>query len=811
MTTNHIIGIEIEGIGFSSEHSDPTLFTTGRVPASYDDPNNERILPVLQDDISNVGLVADMFVSELEGSRFTFSLNGHDAIAERLLYRQIQAPFSLRSSIGIGDTVIPMDGGSSEMEGDVIYIQEEAILLGTWQSGSETFTGSVRGYHGSGRSNHVQGALIFTKVPSWRYRKVNIKVWMPSKQSDGSYQQEWISLPSGYLADDPYTNEGGTSIILKVRDSVHAFKRCRVNKDPKTYQVDPLSDWVPSITRYNQNQTALEGGFGAVGTSSVWKQGEFGLGRDRVSAYKVDGAVIVANEGYVAFETAKLGSSFDGKPSESGSSTTVEDSDIKELFVVSRTLDEYALAEYGTEVSPTSLMPYPYHPLTIVGALLCSSSLTRATASKYDVLHGNLGADLGWLLTSDFTDHLDELIEATSHLEVDLMVLGYDDEDNQSGVSLYRKVISILRQYGFYLGTDEQGFITIRRLGVFDQTEFGGAPLLDLYDNQMRWRAASKTSLDAITARVGPDLWDDPVTVEVQTEGTSERASYLADVREHTLDYDTYFPSSAQTLAQTTLASQSVLRYWGLPTLEIRVPSPYMYADDRSYGIGAVVSLKGFDIESKWLINNGGERIRGDISDDIQFAGIITERETNITDMSVTLVVTLTNYRLGQAPRLRGPSAEIIDVDYRDAVITVPSASTFGESSTYNDLRYFTGSYEANGSTEVSFWTRGGQRIPTSEEGPASIESPYYDENEQLQNPLGLVGNKVQIKNLPLEVEEGHIMRLCGTRQGWTPYQEWNPLFPNMIDPQREWTFFADDEGEIELSDGSLEEADIYG
>lgn len=770
-----VLALSIEGVGTSAENPNGTLFTSEAV----DPPSGFwNVVPTLQESgINSVGDEVDPYTNKPRSSRFTFTSHASDAVAELFLYQQTEAPYVLEESIGAGTTAIrldPVPPTPEDLSFTSIFVGDEAIRLGGWNAGQQAYLSSTRGLFQTRAEPHSEGDRAFTRVPYWRYRKTTLHALL-----DGELHTLW----SGYLTDNARTTPDGLVVSLPAASIIEALKtislRPEVTEFSTSSTLDPTSTSYLRLERIPTTTTvALRGDLRPGTISDVFPLQDW-ADTLQLSAYVVDGAVVTTLEGTFWDELPLLGSSFQTELGDDESRKAIT-TPVHEVAVISPVVDAYVADRWGVSglsVAPTRILDYPYHPLSIVGSLLLSKRTNTSDAATYDCFGPKMAADMGWAFGPDIYDELTRMIEATSWMEVDHVVIGYE----RGPISVWERASSLMRQWGFLWGIREDGTLRIWRLQPFDVEELSNSRSRrsDPYDDVLGWSQGKSSALDSITATVGLALWDDPTTIRVQTEGTSRRTSDLANLRDHRIDYDSVSKGNTEFL-RSTLVNEAVLRYFAIPRLRIRIPDPLLYEESErpDYSIGSLLSLSDLPIESAWLISPDGKRVR-EIEDIVGFSGYIINRDIDTTDLTRVVEILLTNYRLNSVIRLRAPSAIIEDIG-GGGTFVIEDTEVFG---TYEEPTSF---FRVGDSIEV--WTQGGE-IVSFDLVITAIPEP---------NEIVLSGPDLASIGL------GHLLRLGPS----TAYENDADPYPG---ESRPFVFFADDDGLIDLPDSEQDGADIYG
>lgn len=657
---NVTAAISIEGIGLLDNVSgstrfayvcDRALFTdTGFTPARVADGALASIP-------GSISTKINPLLGSYELSAQSFDLVLDDAINTKLRQKAYLQIGSLASAVTSSQTTIPLN--ISGLDGTVIYVEDETILLGVFGGGQ--YTGCTRGYHDSNAAPHSANVNVYDQVPYWAGRLVKFETW---SDATCAWETRWI----GRLRDSRVSNDG-TTLTLQCAELLSGLKHAKVNRD------------APDIRRFGDvglSDSNLADILPFTGTATY---------QPRTRKISETTAPIVVKQGDVMALIPRAGSTLyfsqatvfaSGEPGRDG---TVEiKGKMVELLCVSKRADEV----FGN-VSFTSALPYPYHPVSIAAALLCSTDNALTDAAAYDVTTPAWSYNISqWLDIGSFT----ALIEETREVEIDQLYLGADGAENL--INIINDVL--LRPYGFVLAPTQSGILAVSRLRTLDAQSYcdalnrGLKPLSPARGGGIEWRDGLDAAVDVINAEVGKTPVANGIDVTINIQGNSRRQEFFGDTRVHTYDFRTierttvgnYGDSDSGDDTVNRLIANAIIANWQAPTIQITVPDSRLFS--MSYDLGVYYAITDGP-EDPWYTTNAGTRIKlpsVDEGETIQFVGMMVGRRYNVSTQNYTVDLLLLAYRTGRFTRLRAPSMEIVAADTGNQTVSSAVDSEFG-------------------------------------------------------------------------------------------------------------------------------------
>lgn len=594
-------------------------------------------------------------------SSMSFEISNIDEMAELFSSQAYPAATVAGAQIDPGDAVIELTVSTYQV-GQVFYMGSESmrVILAT---GTGTYQ-VVRGEYGTSAGTHAIGASVYTRVPQWRGRMIELY-----SKTGNTTQKRW----AGFVESIRWS-EDGTTIQVGARNLWTAALRTRVNR------ATPRSRSVEAVVRGNdgdelrpllRGQISIDAGQDPGWTQTyvrfndaliaVYRQG---IGPDNTISTLIDSRPLL---GSTLEEAAGLGV---------GARVT---GSARPLFVVSPVADaewedeaEYALAQRRGDMIftgyPSALghlfSVFSYHPLAIAVYLLVGARLTGSVDSvsyTYDD-SGYWSLFLRDIFTDEFVDSAIEMMQQDADLQVDHFILGW--EDNEVDVL---SVISqnLLRPFGYFFGVTAEGTPTIKRYRLptvvddFTDIEPLPSPWIGQVDMSL------ETAVEYVSATVGKLPWQDGVSIEVTARDGDANRTRLGDDGRWSLDYSSISVDKVVQVSEE-LIRLSVLGSFAHPRFRCRVNDPGV---SNGLGLGDLVRIESIPVYESYLVNPDGNRttplIFGDDSrqplSGEWLYGIITERAWNPERWTYDLTVLLTSYRTGLI-RLRGGSALVTSV-----------------------------------------------------------------------------------------------------------------------------------------------------
>lgn len=749
-------GFNIEGIGVDPNEPNSSIWMyrytqatpSGALVGSY--RGVQVTLP------RSVDTTVDPINGRHEVSSFTFELALVDEVATLFLRQQITPIGSLSASMNRDQTTVPL--GVDGFAGQVVYIGDETIRLGTW-SGTQ-YVDCDRGWHSSSPSLHTKNLNVYDEVPYWRNRLVALLTY-----TNGSWRVRW----RGYL-EDLTTGAEGTVLQIVCREFFAALTGAVLNRN-----APDLREYGELTFKYSEQYQRVE----TLGYTPYFS---------RVHKLSVTTRPLLCRVGDVPMLVPRVSNSvewFRARALRGRSFTSVSRGPVYELLAVDRAQDEIA------PFSATLDLPYPYHPVAIAYALLTSTdrSTPDVSGDRYDIFGPAWGADLlPWLDVASWL----EIIESTREVQIDQLYLGWNGQE-----PLLETIVSVLlRPYGFFVTINEEGLLGVQRLRTIDIGEWCEGTKRGLKilrpghgGTELVWEAALGSAVDEISAEIGRTPWQEPSRLLIKARENSRRLGQLSNSAIHTYDLRTvkgdgftnFGDSDGADLATNRLLNQAALAHYAAPRLRFSVPDSALQGI--TYDQGAYYSIA-LGPEDPWFVTRDGQRITLPSNDEgvsIQFVGMLVGRRFDIPTQSYELTLLLLAHRLARAVRWRAPNAVIGDSEHPTPEITIMTPSQFGN-------------------VEDEDWFRVGDEVVWS----------YYDGRPWAADPsvrsiTAISGNVIELDSAWSEdpLNGGDLVL---TLADSTVYD--NDAWVSCT--HRPWAYMADAEGVLDEL-GEEVEADVYG
>jgi hypothetical protein len=568
----------------------------------------------------------------------SFDIAASDLAAISLLHVQTRTRMGVDTAFSDSTTNLRVEGtGSTALAGTVVYIDDEAILVGS-HAGSGVYTGCTRAFWGTTATAHSLSVPVYTSISYTQFRRATM---FTVDHSTGVETVRW----RGFI-DQIETDETGKIITVQCLELWAAVSGAQVNKGAPRLKVEghvvTAEQWqMPTFLGNVVDPTASR--TVKAGPTLVWYQlgdtlvpGTYSTSPTQVSfdspsAYWLDAPAM-------EFDAQKSESDTYGIPAQTYADTAYE------VFVV-----EQRLAPI------TSDLDYPYHPVALAMAMLVSG--TSSTATGYDVL----GKEWGLAIPINLFDTagIATLIASSADVEIDRLLLGWDG----TPVDVMSTIINVLlRPYGFFPTITDTGLLSFARLEpvAIDVGSTSQSNPLTPIPARLSWHVAREGQFFQATADVGALPWRDPDKIVVQRDGSfrdASRRSLFSRSNQETYDLQTLAPESDTGSAVQTLISRVVSGKTAAPMVGVTVVDSLR--SGIAYDLGAVITLSAPDIKQAWWINASGQRVALS-SSDASFIGIIIGRTLDLPRMRYDLSLLLLNWSGGQLIRWRAPSAEVV-------------------------------------------------------------------------------------------------------------------------------------------------------
>jgi hypothetical protein len=627
-------GLVIEGLGIDLSYADGLCLSYGDPPdaslTTYDWRTLATSVPGAIDNRVSI------FTGELSTSDQTWEVAGTDLVRGLLLYTPGRTRNGLTVDITATTTTVQVAGpGNTGLANTVIWVRDEAILLGTHTSAGE-YTGCQRAWWSTRNTAHRAGDLVYRRQPYWTGRQATVI------EHDRGTATERVVF-RGFLADDPSTSEDGTRIQIRIVSALSAISQGSINRESPLIQIEGSV----TITRARDARPVLLGS--AQHTPRVARAGDATLTFVQAGSALVT-ADVSADRTRLFFLRPAItdlgGPNFEYEEGEGGAIRTIRWEDgAREVFVVRGDPADSSSRELGT---------LHRHPIALAYAFLRSGS---GDGSLWDAWGGawGLGAPAAWFDEAA----IEAAIVSTGGLQIDQLILGWDGRD----VRVVELAVDLLRSYGFYWALTEDGLISIGRvedLGIAEYAELLANPRPEPVYPRLSWRTDPDSVYREAIARIGDTPWDDPAEIVQQSrDGRGEDSIRIATQRPvRRLRYDLPWISRATPPAdvEALLLTRLLRGYYGTPIVGVRVPPAAV-----PYDLGARILLDTIDVQSAWWIDPETGQLT-DISDPTapELAGLIVRSRLDLSTGLYDLDLVLTQYRSQQVARWRAPSAEVV-------------------------------------------------------------------------------------------------------------------------------------------------------
>jgi hypothetical protein len=185
-----------------------------------------------------------------------------------------------------------------------------------------------------------------------------------------------------------------------------------------------------------------------------------------------------------------------------------------------------------------------------------------------------------------------------------------------------------LTPWGFYLGLDNNGQLTIHRIRTVDIEDYDTAT-----SNQI-----SPSSLEVFSYKTGRENTTDVIDCNLGGTGPAEGSRLLIKARDNasdragdlksessvSLNLETVAPSRFQ-YAIGQLTARALLQHFAIPRVRFKVAD---HLDDGlNYGLGEVAQIDTLNVEPAWIIDKLGDRVSDLSTNDRFFTGFLIGRK----------------------------------------------------------------------------------------------------------------------------------------------------------------------------------------
>lgn len=696
-TKRVLIGFQFEGVGLDTGKGGGLCVSWGRW-SPHPDSELEWV-EALADLPDSVSTEVNPYTGDWSTSAFNVSFSASDRLARLFLSDQRRAQAALTVAIGAG-TTSGISVGLTTLAGQVIWVDDEAILLGAHTSGG-TYIDCVRGFWGSTAVSHALGALVFTRIPHWQMRLVRL---VEHDVETGTERVRW----RGLVRD---INQERGIITVSCDEYLAALTRAEVNRSPRDLAQGAGLRW-----EVRPASVVLRGAAAVAAPSSVAQ----GAG-DALLYVEVDGYVSSIEQatlegGAPLFVDQWL---YGRRPEATGGEAF--DGSLWEVLVLPDALDGLVTA-------------YPHaHPLTAALALLTSSG--TSSNGDFDVLGVAWGLGLDVV---DITSWAAE-IERTPYLAIDHLVLGAGG----ASVNVLQVVQDVLlRPFGYFLAVTVEGLLSIARLGLptlAAQAAAGSGASVYPDGPLVLERALGEQALEVAAQVGGTPGTGDGRAVLLREPSTYTRRSQLGDARRLSYDLQAISPRRLSTVRRgggalvSALASLLSLGLDTVPRLRVRV-GDHTVTGTAAPDLGAWVTLSDLGpLQDAWLVDADGERV-SDVTGP-SWIGMVVGRSWDLSNHTYTLTLLLLGYRTGAYVRERAPAAVVFS--YNAGTLTIVTEDSVFGGDPYDATAFSVGD-------EVALYERDGRlasfdvRTVTSVSFNAITISSAFDTAPSAGRVLGL-------------------------------------------------------------------------
>ncbi len=636
-TKRALIGFQFEGVGLDTGKAGGLCLCWGTW-APHPDSELEWVdaLTELPDAVSTE---VNPYTGDWSTSAFNVSFSASDRLARLFLSDQRRAQAALAFGINSSTGVISI--GLTTLEGSVIWVDDEAILL-TSHSGLGVYT-CTRGFWGSTAVSHAGGALVFTRIPHWQMRLVRL---IEHDVETGTERTRW----RGLVRD--INQERGT-ITVSCDEYLAALTRAEVNRSPRDlaqgaglrWEVRPASVVLRGAAAVAAPSSVAQG----AGTATLYVEADGYVSSIEQATLEGGAPLFVDQWLYGRRPEASSGDSFDGS--------------LWEVLVLPDALDGLVTA-------------YPHaHPLTSALALLTSSG--TGSNGDFDVLGVAWGLGLDVVNLESWTKE----IERTPYIAIDHLTLGAGG----ASVNVLQVVQDVLlRPFGYFLAITVEGLLSIARLGLptlAAQAAAGTGASVYPDGPLVLERALGEQALEVAAQVGGTPGTGDGRAVLLREPSSYTRRSQLGDARRLSYDLQAISPRRLSTVRRgggalvSALASLLSLGLDTVPRLRVRI-ADHTVTGTAAPDLGAWVTISDLGpIQDAWLVDAAGERVN-DVTGP-SWIGMVVGRSWDLSNHTYTLTLLLLGYRVGAYVRERAPAAVVTSWNAGTLTATV-EASTFG-------------------------------------------------------------------------------------------------------------------------------------
>lgn len=663
---DRVIGVVFEGIGNDPSFSKGLAFYLGRV--DYNGGTFEGVaddyewLPGLISVPDSIRASVNPFTGEFESGGIAVSIALGDTAAVALQYQQGRTPLTLTTGLNTVQITLTIEdrtgsGAEAGLAGSVVWIGDEAILLGTY-SGGGTYADCERAYYSTIAAPHSVAdgdPFVYTANPYLLGRRATLVLY--NKATDT------ISERFYFLNQRPKSNDTGTALNLNLLDFGSLLLGASINQGHDPTMMQGVLQFLEGVSVTQKALTA-----------------DFSGGR---RIFKDQGTQI--NTWWEAADTINLASSEDQQntliangPRAWAGAPEVEVEEDREpfydethqLFVVRKSslaLSEDALS--STQYLGADI--YRHAWAIFIGFLRSGFS---DVVDGFDAWRGDWGA--GYPAAFFDIDDITAKIEANPEMQVDQLVLGSGGEE----YTIAKLIEILLVPYFAVLATKQDGRVIIGPFRPLNIADFAAAidESVEPVPIKLGWEVNANADFTAISAEIGELPWEKPRPIKLNSRDgfrrDTQRRATQASRRARVIDYRTRSKGSPPGDIVSDILSRIQLGLDQVPQISFSVAPSEVTGID--YDLMKWVTIAAPALANPWFVWQG-ERIRFDPTNPA-LAGLLVSRRENLSTGLVDLTLLLLNFANIDFVRWRAPTGEVASYNAGTFEITC-EPNTFSE------------------------------------------------------------------------------------------------------------------------------------
>lgn len=665
------IGLLIEGVGNDTAKSKGLVFYNGsRLPSGYFDAQPDyEWTPGLVDIPDTIDSSLSPFTGKIRAGGVSLSLPMTDLVARSLFYRQGRTNLTNGLALNTVQTALWIDGDDkSGLSGSVVWIEDEAILMGTEGSPGQ-YTSCTRGYWSTIAAEHPLDVYVYTGNPFTLDRRATLVIYDARL---GTISERF------YFVDDIGTNDEGTTAEIDLSDFLSLLVGAQINQGATPVTISGAIDTQPGFLQ--------EGGRVVARFDEADKVIKEPSGTARRTWW---GAADTVHLGTTTDDVTQL-AGLSGPIVWPGAPPAEADPDAEfnrepfmavghQLFMVR----ESPINPDSNDWSSSIGLGDNYRNVIALAQGFMRSGYAEAV-DGFDAWKGQFGAGF----PPSFFDEVTTQITIDKHQEaqVDMLILGWEGEE----VSISDLVIDrLLVPYGFLLASNQDNTIAIRSFDLLTVEDFANAGTVDPLPPKLGWKIPREGEFSRVVADIGETPWNDPDHRIVESRDgfrrDSQRRAVLSSRNELTLDLSTRAKGTADADIIPDLLSRAQRGIDQTPQLTIDV-SP-TEVTGVTYDLLTWVTINTPPTARPWFLDSNGDRVGLDPTNPA-LAGLIVSRKESLESGRFELGLLLLNYENGDFIRWRAPSASIVSYDNAGPYLLTVEQNVFNNSAA--DASFFT-------------------------------------------------------------------------------------------------------------------------